>query len=646
MRIFIIIILLVIILNIYCQQVEDIVQCNEIKINHEKLQQMSINEQEEFAKSILNEYDKNLTSLTYISTSAEFQRRLHLNDSSKKNITDKYYELNRVCLKTIALVARHLRSSINIHNASLRWLLLRAQTIGDTVENNTVMQSEIQRLGSRVKEIYHRKFIWNNTQLGIDEVPDILGTLESPDDLLSLWNATNEVARPMRDYYSKLVTAQNQQAKQKRLNDKTNLVTNNEERRIVEQLWQELKPLHRLLHAYIRQKMSKFYPDLIKFDQPIPIHLTKNVFGSILTYLVKDVLPFPHRKEIDIGPAMQRKNLAEENIFQYADRFFVSLNLTQVPDSFWNLSIFKKIPGRHMYCHPSAFNMYKYDDVRILACTSLTSLGFYIAHHEMGHIQYSLQYKSLPIWFRTSPHGAFGEAIGDTIALAAMSPTHLKRIGLLENDAWSKEDNINFLVSQGLSRLFLPPYAYALDIWRWSVYNRSIQPFEYNKRYWDLICQYQGMKPIKSRDERYFDAGTKVHVAYDVPYIKYFLAHVFQFQIFEVLCQEAGHQGPLHLCNLYGSVAAGNKLKILLEPGASKSWQNILEEFAGVRTFSAKSCLRYFQPLQDYLEELVQQGELNVGWTCNTSNSRRDELFQRKFIVFIFMNLSMSFFNL
>jgi hypothetical protein len=46
---------------------------------------------------------------------------------------------------------------------------------------------------------------------------------------------------------------------------------------------------------------------------------------------------------------------------------------------------------------------------------------------------------------------------------------------------------MKFLVSQGLSRLFLPPYAYALDIWRWSVYNGSIQPFEYNKRYWDLV---------------------------------------------------------------------------------------------------------------------------------------------------------------
>ncbi|CAF3441910.1 unnamed protein product, partial [Rotaria sp. Silwood2] len=123
------------------------------------------------------------------------------------------------------------------------------------------------------------------------------------------------------------------------------------------------------------------------------------------------------------------------------------------------------------------------------------------------------------------------------------------------------------------------------------------------------------MKPAKPRNERYFDVGTKLHVAFDLSYIKYFLAHVFQFQIFDVLCQEAGHQGPLHLCDLYNSAAAGKKLKILLELGSSKPWEDILEEFAGVRTFSAKSCLRYFKPLQDYLAELVEQGQLKVGWT-------------------------------
>lgn len=80
---------------------------------------------------------------------------------------------------------------------------------------------------------------------------------------------------------------------------------------------------------------------------------------------------------------------------------------------------------------------------RIRMCTTINSRDFYIVHHEMGHIQHYLQYKTLPFWFRRSPHGAFGEAIGDAIALAAMSPTHLKRIGLLNNYTSSKGSDLH-----------------------------------------------------------------------------------------------------------------------------------------------------------------------------------------------------------
>jgi hypothetical protein len=48
------------------------------------------------------------------------------------------------------------------------------------------------------------------------EVQEILGKLNSTDELLSLWNSTYEVAAPMRDFYSTLVELQNQQAKQNR----------------------------------------------------------------------------------------------------------------------------------------------------------------------------------------------------------------------------------------------------------------------------------------------------------------------------------------------------------------------------------------------------------------------------------------------
>ena len=73
--------------------------------------------------------------------------------------------------------------------------------------------------------------------------------------------------------------------------------------------------------------MSNLYPGLVQLDEPIPVHLTsrmslkkvndlffhldksliEDLFGSMMTYLEKDILPFPHLNRIDLGPAMKRK---------------------------------------------------------------------------------------------------------------------------------------------------------------------------------------------------------------------------------------------------------------------------------------------------------------------------------------------------
>lgn len=39
-------------------------------------------------------------------------------------------------------------------------------------------------------------------------------------------------------------------------------------------------------------------------------------------------------------------------------------------------------------------------DYRIKECTEVTKSHFVTAHHEMGHIEYFLQYKDQPIKFR------------------------------------------------------------------------------------------------------------------------------------------------------------------------------------------------------------------------------------------------------
>lgn len=53
-------------------------------------------------------------------------------------------------------------------------------------------------------------------------------------------------------------------------------------------------------------------------------------------------------------------------------------------------------------------------------------------HHEMGHVQYFLQYKDQPVSFRDGANPGFHEAIGDVLALSVATPNHLKSIGLLD----------------------------------------------------------------------------------------------------------------------------------------------------------------------------------------------------------------------
>lgn len=48
---------------------------------------------------------------------------------------------------------------------------------------------------------------------------------------------------------------------------------------------------------------------------------------------------------------------------------------------------------------------------------------------------------------------------------------------------------------------------------------------------------------------------------------RYFVSFILQFQFHQALCKEAGHQGPLHQCDIYQSTKAGDTLRCVGENG-------------------------------------------------------------------------------
>lgn len=227
----------------------------------------------------------------------------------------------------------------------------------------------------------------------------------------------------------------------------------------------------------------------------------------------------------------------------------------------------------------------------------------------LGHIQYFILYKDQPLVLRTGANPGFHEAVGDLIALSVSTPQHLEKIGLLEGYKNTAEDNINALFKMALERVAFLPFGLLIDKWRWDVFSGAVPETQWNKHWWDLREKYQKVSAPVSRNESDFDPGAKYHVPSDTPYIRYFIAHILQFQMHRALCIAAGQyvkddpNKPLHQCDIDGSLEAGAKIRAGLELGLSAHWSVALEKMTGESEISGDAVLEYFKPLYDYLKE-------------------------------------------
>jgi peptidyl-dipeptidase A len=85
-----------------------------------------------------------------------------------------------------------------------------------------------------------------------------------------------------------------------------------------------------------------------------------------------------------------------------------------------------------------------------------------------------------------------------------------------------------------------------------------------------------------------------------------------QFQFHKALCAAAGYTGPLHQCSVYGNKQAGERFMAMLRLGASRPWQEALEQLTGSRQMDAGAITEYFQPLMDWLK--TRNADRTCGW--------------------------------
>jgi peptidyl-dipeptidase A len=379
----------------------------------------------------------------------------------------------------------------------------------------------------------------------------------------------------------------------------------------LDRLWEQVRPLYISLHAYVRHRLREVYgADAIPADGLIPSHLLGNMWAQSWENIYPLVAPKEADPGYDLTSILKSRNTNYKQMVEYGQRFFVSLGFRPLPATFWERSLFVKPQDREVVCHASAWDIDNVEDLRIKMCIDITAEDFNTIHHELGHNYYQQAYNHQPMLFRDSANDGFHEAVGDTIALS-VTPQYLAGLGLLDQAPEPSKD-AGLLLRTALEKVAFLPFGLLIDQWRWKVFSGEIPPEKYNESWWALRKKYQGVSPPAARSESDFDPAAKYHVAAGVPYTRYFLAHVLQFQFHRALAAVADCKKPLHRCSIYGNKEAGRRLNQMLSMGLSRPWPDALEALTGQRTMDATAVQEYFAPLKKWLDE--QTRGKPMGW--------------------------------
>ena len=549
---------------------------------------------EQDAKALLADADKQLYDRGVKASRASWVQENFITEDTEELAADAGEILNTLSAQLAKKAARF--NDLKLDPVDARKMKLLRLAAGFPAPNNAAEQKELAQILASLDGDYGKgKWCPGGEQdkcLDVTAVEKLMAENRDAEQLKRAWIGWHAVGAPMRQRYARMVELGDKGSRELGFADAGALWRSNYDMpaddfaKELDRLWNQLRPLYLSLHAYVRgQLVKKYGKEVVPPNGPIPAHLLGNIWAQEWNN-VYDLMDSPKPEQsYDLTQILQERKTDAHGMVRYGEGFFTSLGFAPLPKTFWERSLFTKPADRDVVCHASAWDIDAKDDVRIKMCIQIREEDFRTIHHELGHNFYQRAYKDQPAIFQNSANDGFHEAVGDTIALS-VTPEYLKQIGLIENVPPASGD-IDYLLKQALEKVAFLPFGLTIDKWRWDVFAGTVKPEQYNKAWWDLRLKYQGVAPPVQRAESDFDPGAKFHVPGNVPYMRYFLARILQFQFQRALCREAGYSGPLHRCSIYNNKAAGRRLNEMLALGQSKPWQEALATLTGEKQMDA-----------------------------------------------------------
>ncbi len=570
------------------------------------------------ARAFVDKAEKALADISVDANKAEWVYETYINTDTSSLTAKIGAEANELGVKYAKQAARFDHTPVDPVTRRKLTLLKLAVTL--PAPDRPGAAKEEADLEARLTTLYSTgSATIDGKTLRLDALDDAIAAVRDPAKSKEIWEKWHAIAPPMKDDYVRLTALLNEGAQGLGYKDAGALwragydMTPDQFAALTDRLWAQVKPFYVDLHCYVRARLNAKYGDAVQPRAgPIRADLLGNMWaqewGNIYDVAAPQGGP---GMGYDLTKQLEAKGYTPQSMVKTAENFYVSLGFDPWPKTFWERSMIVRPADREVQCHASAWDVDNKDDIRLKACIHVNADDFFTVHHELGHNLYQRAYKTQPFLFENGANDGFHEAIGDFAGLNALTPGYLKQLGVIDQIPGDEAD-IPYLLKVAMDGVAFLPFGLLVDKWRWEVFSGEVKPADYNTAWWALRLKYQGVVPPGPRPADAFDPGAKNHIATSVPYARYFLARIYEYQFYRAACREAGWKGPLNRCSVYGNKAVGAKFNAMLAMGQSKPWPEALAAFTGEKDIDATAIADYFAPLDRWLK-LQNKGQ-QCGW--------------------------------
>jgi peptidyl-dipeptidase A len=437
-------------------------------------------------------------------------------------------------------------------------------------------------------------------------VEDFLRGNSEPDTRLSVWLGWHEQLDTQRELFGQVTNLLNRAARKwgyRGINEWRDSRFEKDSTEVAadaERLWIELIPLYRSLHCHVRHRLEGGHGGSAP-ERTIPAYMI-----GALDPRDWEALEAPARADlpesVDLSADVAARFSSSEEAAHIAAAFYGTMGYPPLPETVWQRSLFDRTPVERG-CDRSGWNVDWNRDVRVSTCDDNNEENFRWLHWIFAHLHYDIAFSPLDWSYRDPPHPGFHEAHANA-ALLSLTPIYLRGLGVIAELPDAEHETAR-LLRQALRTLPGLMVNVAAHTWRIGVTAPTGQ--ETNANWWRALERYAG---ISAPARAGFGALALSEIARNQDLLAEFFGTIISYQILAAACADA--TVPLHQCSMAGDKEFGARLYEMLSTGASRPWPDALRIATGSSEVSAAPLIRYYSPLQEWLDR--QNASRNCGW--------------------------------